>query len=220
MLRFKLFPFINSVNSPVSQILHNSRIFQVSIWNKHKSIFCNPVTDYADSPADTGTDVQMYSVQMYSVTVHLATTYTHVLWHWPITDHHNISQSPVRILSIVPVWSLIAACCQSSSAPQSELCKNRRRITDEANVGEVICQCTSGWVLASQMKMGVWQKLESMVEQFIRLIMEVPVSTPKIALHAETGLLSLIHRVWVENLNLVLAIRKYQKWRSIRNWIK
>ena len=52
------------------------------------------------------------------------------------------------------------------------------------------------------------KKLESLQEQFIRMMMEVPVSTPKLALRAETGLLSMKHRVWVEKLNLVLAIQK------------
>ena len=52
------------------------------------------------------------------------------------------------------------------------------------------------------------QKLEQLQEQFIRLMMEVPVSTPKVALRAETGLLSMKHRVWGEKLNLIMAIQR------------
>ena len=52
------------------------------------------------------------------------------------------------------------------------------------------------------------QKLESIQEQFIRLMMEVPVSTPKVALRAETGLLSMKHRVWVDKISLVMAIKR------------
>ena len=35
-------------------------------------------------------------------------------------------------------------------------------------------------------------------------------STPKVALRAETGLRSMKHRIWSEKINLVLAIRKMQ----------
>ena len=52
--------------------------------------------------------------------------------------------------------------------------------------------------------------LESVQEKYIRLMMEVPVSTPKVALRAETGLRSMKHRIWFEKINLVLAIRKMQ----------
>ena len=38
--------------------------------------------------------------------------------------------------------------------------------------------------------------------------MEVPVSTPKVAFKAETGLLSMKHRVWVDKLSLVMAIKR------------
>ena len=52
--------------------------------------------------------------------------------------------------------------------------------------------------------------MESVQEKYIRLMMEVPVSTPKVALRAETGLRSMKHRIWFEKINLVLAIRKMQ----------
>jgi hypothetical protein len=52
------------------------------------------------------------------------------------------------------------------------------------------------------------QKLENLQEQFIRLMMEVPVSTPKVAFRAETGLLSMKHRVWVDKLSLLMAIQR------------
>ena len=52
--------------------------------------------------------------------------------------------------------------------------------------------------------------LEGVQEKYIRLMMEVPMSTPKVALRAETGLRSMKHRIWFEKVNLVLAIRKMQ----------
>ena len=39
-------------------------------------------------------------------------------------------------------------------------------------------------------------RLESIQERYVRLMLEVPVCTPKIALRAETGLLSMKHRIW------------------------
>ena len=52
------------------------------------------------------------------------------------------------------------------------------------------------------------QKLEGLQEQFIRLMLEVPISTPKAALRAETGMLSMKHRVWIAKLNMVLSLRR------------
>ena len=53
------------------------------------------------------------------------------------------------------------------------------------------------------------QKLENLQEQLIRLMMEVPVSTPKVALRAETGLLSMKHGVWLDKLG---AGHKEEHW--------
>ena len=50
--------------------------------------------------------------------------------------------------------------------------------------------------------------MESVQEKYIRLMMEVPMSTPKVALRAETGLRSLKHRIWFEKVSLILAIRR------------
>ena len=50
-------------------------------------------------------------------------------------------------------------------------------------------------------------KLETLQENYIRMMLEVPVSTPKMALRAETGLLSMKHRIWYEKVNLVTAIK-------------
>ena len=49
-------------------------------------------------------------------------------------------------------------------------------------------------------------KLEAMQERYIRLLLEVPVS-----LRAETGLLSIKHRIWFEKVNFILAIRKMKQ---------
>ena len=54
-------------------------------------------------------------------------------------------------------------------------------------------------------------KLEAMQERYIRLLLEVPVSTPKVSLRAETGLLSIKHRIWFEKVNFILAIRKMKQ---------
>ena len=51
-------------------------------------------------------------------------------------------------------------------------------------------------------------EMEAVQEKYIRLMMEVPVSTPKVALRAETGLLSMKHRIWYEKVNLIQAIRR------------
>ena len=45
-----------------------------------------------------------------------------------------------------------------------------------------------------------------MQKKYIRMMLEVLVSTPKIALRAETGLLSMKHKIWYEKVNLVTAI--------------
>ena len=52
--------------------------------------------------------------------------------------------------------------------------------------------------------------LETVQEKFIRLMLEVPMSTPKVALRAETGLRSMKHRIWAEKINLIQAIRKME----------
>ena len=54
-------------------------------------------------------------------------------------------------------------------------------------------------------------KLETLQEKYIRMILEVPVSTPKMALRAETGLLSMKHRIWYEKVNLITAIRRMKE---------
>ena len=51
-------------------------------------------------------------------------------------------------------------------------------------------------------------RLESIQERYVRLMLEVPVSTPKIALRAETGLLSMKHRIWSEKMSLVMALKR------------
>ena len=50
--------------------------------------------------------------------------------------------------------------------------------------------------------------LEVAQEKYIRLMLEVPVSTPKVSLRAETGILSMKHRIWYEKVNLVTALRR------------
>jgi hypothetical protein len=54
-------------------------------------------------------------------------------------------------------------------------------------------------------------KLETLQEKYIRMMLEVPVSTPKMALRAETGLLSMKHRIWNEKVNLISAIRRMKE---------
>ena len=66
---------------------------------------------------------------------------------------------------------------------------------------------------------GIWteidaksvQKLDEMQEAFIRRILQVPISTPKVSLRSETGLLSMKLRIWGEKIKMVLAIRKMDK---------
>ena len=62
--------------------------------------------------------------------------------------------------------------------------------------------------------LGITSKVEDMLEiaqeKYIRLMLEIPVSTPKISLRAETGILSMKHRIWYEKVNLILAIRRME----------
>ena len=66
---------------------------------------------------------------------------------------------------------------------------------------------------------GIWteidaisvQKLEEMQDAFVRRILQVPVSTPKVSLRSETGLLSMKLRIWGEKIKMVLAIKKMSK---------
>ena len=51
-------------------------------------------------------------------------------------------------------------------------------------------------------------KLEAIQEGYLRLMLEVPISTPKVALRAETGMLSMKHRVWEQKINLFIALRR------------
>ena len=52
------------------------------------------------------------------------------------------------------------------------------------------------------------ESLESSQERYVRLMEKVPVSTPKIALRAETGLMSMKHRIWKDKVNLVMSLRR------------
>ena len=44
--------------------------------------------------------------------------------------------------------------------------------------------------------------------KYVRLMLEVPASTPKIALRAETGLLSMKHWIWSEKVSLDIALKR------------
>ena len=63
---------------------------------------------------------------------------------------------------------------------------------------------------------GTWTELpEKAIEMcdelqnlFIRIMLEVPVSTPKVALRVETGMLGMKQRIWIEKLNLAQFIRR------------
>ena len=52
-------------------------------------------------------------------------------------------------------------------------------------------------------------KLLNYVMNFrIRIMLEVPVSTPKVALRVESGMLGMKQRIWLEKLNLAQFIRQ------------
>ena len=63
---------------------------------------------------------------------------------------------------------------------------------------------------------GVWtemeeksvDRLEEIQNSFIRRVLQVPVSTPKVSLRSETGLLSMKLRIWNEKIRMVLAIKE------------
>ena len=73
-----------------------------------------------------------------------------------------------------------------------------------AVVPSLINNCSTWIGITTNME----DKLETLQEKYIRLMLEVPVSTPKVALRAETGLLSMKHRIWYEKVNLITAIQK------------
>ena len=63
---------------------------------------------------------------------------------------------------------------------------------------------------------GVWteiqpsttRKLEELQETFVRRMLHVPQSTPKVSLRSETGLMAMKHRIWIEKVRMVMAIQK------------
>ena len=63
---------------------------------------------------------------------------------------------------------------------------------------------------------GTWTELpgkaiemcDELQNLFIRIMLEFPVSTPKVALRVETGMLGMKQRIWVEKLNLAQFIRR------------
>ena len=52
---------------------------------------------------------------------------------------------------------------------------------------------------------------EELQNLFIRIILQVPVSTPKVALRVETGMLGIKQRIWIEKINLALFIKQSGK---------
>ena len=63
---------------------------------------------------------------------------------------------------------------------------------------------------------GTWTELptkavevcDELQNLFIRIMLEVPVSTPKVALRVESGMLAMKQRIWLEKLNLAQFIRQ------------
>ena len=55
------------------------------------------------------------------------------------------------------------------------------------------------------------ERLEELQNLFVRVLLRVPITTPKVALLSETGLLSMKHRIWQEKILLVMAILKMKK---------
>ena len=55
------------------------------------------------------------------------------------------------------------------------------------------------------------ERLEELQLFYIRLILQVPVSTPKVALRSETGLMSMEHRIEKEKVMLVHCIKSFDK---------
>ena len=66
---------------------------------------------------------------------------------------------------------------------------------------------------------GVWTKMSKATEEvleelqysFVRSMLHVPVSTPKVSLLSETGLLSMKHRVWSEKLRMTIVLQKLEE---------
>ena len=66
---------------------------------------------------------------------------------------------------------------------------------------------------------GVWteisekavERLEDLQNVFIRRVLQVPVSTPKVSLRSETGMLSMKLRIWASKVKMVMALRMMDK---------
>ena len=64
---------------------------------------------------------------------------------------------------------------------------------------------------------GIWTEISMMDEldelqnTFIRRVLQVPVSTPKVSLRSETGLLSMKLRIWAAKVKMVMALRMMDK---------
>ena len=63
---------------------------------------------------------------------------------------------------------------------------------------------------------GVWteidektvQRLEDLQNTYVRRVLHVPLSTPKVSLRSETGLLSIKHRIWEEKIRMIMAMKE------------
>ena len=66
---------------------------------------------------------------------------------------------------------------------------------------------------------GIWteisvkavERLDELQNTFVRRVLQVPVSTPKVSLRSETGLLSMKLRIWAAKVNMVMALRMMDK---------
>ena len=75
----------------------------------------------------------------------------------------------------------------------------------EAAIKQTLLYNCSTWV---EMDKDAEDKLEELQLHYLRLLLAVPSSCPKVALRLHTGTLSMKYRIWIEKVMLVLHIRK------------
>ena len=80
-------------------------------------------------------------------------------------------------------------------------------IWNSAILPSLLCNCST-WTELPTKAVDLCEELQNL---FIRIMLQVPVSTPKVALRVEAGMLGIKQRIWMEKINLVIFIRNSGK---------
>ena len=75
----------------------------------------------------------------------------------------------------------------------------------------IVPNLLNSWGVWTEMSKTTEEVLEELQYSFVRRMLHVPVSTPKVSLLSETGLLSMKHRVWSEKLRMTIVLQKLEE---------